>query len=85
MYLGARKNGLVRLGIALLSAIAVAAPIYAAGNGRNPSSVAIGAGVVGLVVLSFVFTSSYENARRGVVLWNERTEAEFNRAHPSAP
>jgi hypothetical protein len=43
------------------------------------------AGFAGLVVLSFDFTSSLEDATAGVVRWNQKAEAEFERAHPDAP
>ena len=85
MYLGETRNGLVRLGIAVAALLAVAAPVYAAAHGHHTSSLDVAAGVVGLIVLSFDFTSSYDDTMRGVVLWNERAESEFNLANPSAP
>ena len=84
IYLGETRSGLVRLGIAVAALLAVAVPVYAAAHGRT-SSLKVAAGVGGLIVLSFDFTSSYEDAMRGVVRWNERAESEFNLAHPSAP
>ena len=85
MYLGETRNGLVRLGIAVAALLSVAAPVYAAAHGHHTSSLDVAAGVVGLIVLSFDFTSSYDDTMRGVVLWNERAESEFNLANPSAP
>ena len=85
MYLGETRNGLVRLGIAVAALLAVAAPVYAAAHSHHTSSLDVAAGVVGLIVLSFDFTSSYDDTMRGVVLWNERAESEFNLANPSAP
>jgi hypothetical protein len=85
MYLGESRNGLVRLGIAVASFLAAAAPVYAAAHGGHNSSLDVAAGIGGLIVLSFDFTSSYEDTMHGVVRWNERVESEFNRAHPSAP
>ncbi len=85
MYLGETRNGLVRLGIAVAALLAVAAPVYAAAHGHHTSSLDVAAGVGGLIVLSFDFTSSYDDTMRGVVLWNERAESEFNLANPSAP
>ncbi len=85
MYLGETRNGLVRLGIAVAALVAVAAPAYAAARGRHVSPLEVAAGLGGLIVLSFDFTSSYDDAVRGVVRWNERAESEFNRANPSAP
>ena len=85
MYLGETRNGLVRLGIAVASLLVAAAPVYAAAHGGHNSSLDVAAGVVGLIVLSFDFTSSYEDTMRGVVRWNERVESEFNLANQSAP
>jgi hypothetical protein len=42
-------------------------------------------GLGGVVILSIDYTSSYEDAMRGVVQWNERAEAAFEDAHPDAP
>ena len=85
IYLGETRNGLVRLGIAVAALVAAAAPVYAAAHGDHNSSLGVAAGVGGLIVLSFDFTSSYEATMRGVVQWNERVESEFNLANPSAP
>ena len=90
LYLGERRRGLTRLGVALLSLAAVAAPAYSAA--RRSSNLSwksdwplLATGVAGLVVLSYDYTDSYEDAQAGVVLWNERAEAEFERQHPDAP
>lgn len=90
MYVGETRNGLMRLGIAVAALVAVAAPVYTAA--RRGSSLTWGddwpllvTGVGGLVVLSFDYTSSYEDAMRGVVQWNERAESDFSLAHPAAP
>lgn len=85
MYLGDTRNGLARFGIAVAALMAVVAPVYAAAHGGHNSALGVAAGVGGLIVLSFDFTSSYEDAMRGVVRWNERAESEFNLANPSAP
>ncbi len=85
IYLGETRSGLTRLGIAIAALIAVAAPVYAASQGHKVSTFSAAAGVVGLIVLTFDFTISYEDARHGVVLWNERAESQFDLSHPSAP
>ncbi len=85
MYLGETHNGLIRLGVAIAALVAVALPVYDAAHGGQKSSLDIAAGLGGLIVLSFDFTSSFEDAMRGVVLWNERAEYEFNFANQSAP
>ncbi len=85
MYLGETRNGLIRLGIAAASLLAAAVPVYAAAHGRHNSPLDVATGIGGLIVLSFDFTSSYDDAMHGVVRWNERAESEFNLANPSAP
>ena len=85
IYLGETRNGLIRLGIAAAALIAVAAPVYAAAHSGHNSKLDYAAGVGGLIVLSFDFTSSYDDAMHGVVRWNDRAESEFNLANPSAP
>lgn len=90
MYFGETRNGLIRLGVAVVALAAVIAPIYIAHH-RNVNLTwshdwpLIASGFGGLIVLSFDYTSSYEDAMRGVVQWNERAEAEFNHLHPEAP
>jgi hypothetical protein len=39
----------------------------------------------GLFVLNIDYTTSYQDALRGVVQYNERQEEAFERAHPNAP
>lgn len=90
MYVGETRNGLIRLGVAVATLAAVIAPVYVAAH-RNSNLTwhrdwpLIASGFGGLIVLSLDFTSSYEDAMRGVVQWNERAEAEFNHLHPEAP
>ena len=90
MYVGETKSGVIRLGIGLAAATAVAIPLYQAFHlgsdlswGRDWPYLLMGLG--GLIVLSFDYTSSYEDAMRGVTQWNERTESGFNERHPAAP
>jgi hypothetical protein len=90
MYIGETGNGLVRLGVAAAALAAVIAPVYI--GFRRGSDLTwnhdwplLAAGLGGVIVLSLDYTSSYENAVRGVVLWNERAEADFNHRHPDAP
>lgn len=90
MYVGETRNGLIRLGVAIAALVAVVVPIYTAAHGGdeltwNHDWPLLATGVGGLIVLSFDYTSSYEDVMRGVVQWNERAEADFNRTHPMAP
>jgi hypothetical protein len=89
-YVGEYGSGAVRVGVALAASAAIAVPIYIAAKRGSDLSwnhdwplLALGTG--GLIILSFDYTSSYEEAMRGVVQWNERAEARFEDAHPDAP
>ena len=90
IYVGETKSGIARMAIATLAAIAVAAPLYESSRRGNDlrwdqDSGLILTGLAGLIVLSFDYTSSYQDAMRGVVQWNERVEHEFELSHPLAP
>jgi hypothetical protein len=85
MYVGDTMSGLARLAVALAAAAAIAYPIYAGIRDQSVSAPLAALGVAGLVVLSFDYTSSYEDAQRGVVQWNEAAEDRFEAAHPKAP
>lgn len=89
-YVGETRNGVIRLSIATAAAVAVIVPIIAASRRRselnwNHDWQLLASGLGGLIVLSFDYTSSYQDAMRGVVQWNERSEAKFNTDHPQAP
>jgi len=85
IYVGETANGITRLAVAVVGAVAVAVPAYIAARRGSDGWPLVAAGLGGLIVLSFDYTSSYEDAMRGVVEWNERTEDSFNRVHPEAP
>jgi hypothetical protein len=55
-----------------------------AGSRVRPE-VLLAASIGGLAVLSFDYTTSYQDAMRGVIEWNERAQAAFEDAHPDAP
>lgn len=90
MYVGEIQSGVVRLAIAVVAAIAIATPFYEASR-RNSELKwdqdwqLIATGLGGLIVLSFDYTSSYQDSMRGVVQWNDRAELEFEKSHPEAP
>jgi hypothetical protein len=89
-YVGETGNGMVRLGVALAAVAAVVIPVVIASRRGSDLSwkhdwPLLGTGVLGLSVLSFDYTSSYEDAMRAVVQWNEKHESDFNQAHPDAP
>ena len=90
MYVGERGSGALSLAVALAAAAAIVTPIVI-GASRSSELTwrhdwpLLASGVVGLVVLSIDYTTSYEAAMRGVVRWNEREEQKFEDSHPNAP
>jgi hypothetical protein len=89
-YVGRPLGGTVRLGVALASLAAIVVPAVVAYDRRAELSwqhdwPLLATSIAGVVVLSFDYTSSYEDAMRGVVEWNERAEGEFESQHPEAP
>jgi hypothetical protein len=90
MYVGETLSGSIRLAVALAAAAAVVVPVVigaqrSSGLTWSRDWPLLATGVAGLVVLSIDYTGSYEDAMHGVVRWNEREEAKFEDAHPSAP
>jgi hypothetical protein len=72
--------------VAAAAAAAFAVPTYLAFHGHGDVSFPLVVlGLAGLIVLSYDYTSSYEDAQRGVVQWNERAESSFNLSHQGAP
>jgi hypothetical protein len=89
-YVGEKLSGSIRLVVALAAAAAIVIPIYVGYQRRDDLTWShdwplLAAGLGGLFVLSADYTTAYEDAMRGVVLFNERTEAAFEDAHPDAP
>ncbi|MBY0413745.1 MAG: hypothetical protein K2Q18_06255 [Bdellovibrionales bacterium] len=88
IYVDETHSGLIRMGIAVGALAAIIIPAYKAThkntNWKNDWPL-LATGIAGLIVLSFDYTSSYEDAMRGVVDWNERAESKFNHEHPEAP
>lgn len=90
LYVGAYGSGAIRLLIALGSAAMVLAPIAVAIDRRNELGwdhdwPLLVTGTVGVVVLSLDYTSSYQDAIRRVVHFNDRAEAAFQDAHADSP
>jgi hypothetical protein len=86
IYVGETRSGVLRMAVAAMAAAAFAVPTYLAFHRHGDVSfplVVLGLG--GLIVLSYDYTSSYEDSQRGVVQWNERAESMFNLSHPQAP
>jgi hypothetical protein len=90
VYLRQYGSGAVRLLIAAAAATMIVAPVVIAFDKGHDLTwshdwplLAVGAG--GLVVLSFDYTTAYQDAIRDVVRWNEETERAFEDRHPDAP
>ena len=90
IYAGETGNGVVRLSIAMAAAAAVIVPsVLALQRGSDLSWrhdwPLLLVGIAGASVLAIDYSSSYQDAQRAVVDFNERREAEFEDSHPAAP
>jgi hypothetical protein len=90
MYVGEHGNGTIRLAIALAAMTMIIVPSVIAFERRNDLSwhhdwPLILTGVAGVTVLTSDYSSSYQDAQRAVLEFNERSEAEFETSHPTAP
>ncbi len=90
IYVGETKSGIWRLSVAAIAAAAIAYPFYVASQRGNDLKwdrdwQLLLTGLGGLIVLSFDYTSSYQDAMRGVVQRNEQAERKFEETHPDAP
>jgi hypothetical protein len=89
-YVGEHLSGTIRVAVALAAITAVVVPATVAYQRRSELTwhhdwPLVAASLTGLIVLSFDYTASYQDAMRGVVEWNERAEAAFQDRHPDAP
>lgn len=88
IYVGETRNGVVRLAIAAAAAAAIIVPSVVAYERRDlglddwPLLVT---GIAGATVLTVDYTNSYQDALRGVLEYNERSERAFEDEHPEAP
>lgn len=90
LYAGEYGNGALRLGVALAAATAVIVPVTIAYERSgdlawNDDWPLLVSGIVGATVLAIDYTTSYKDALRAVLEYNERHEAAFEDAHPDAP
>lgn len=90
IYAGEVGNGAVRLAVALAATAMVAVPGVLAYERRNDLSWSrdwplLATGIGGAIVLTSDYSSSYQDALRAVVEYNERREAEFEDRHAAAP
>ena len=90
MYVGEHLNGSVRLATALAAAAMIVVPTVIAYQRRDDLTWSgdwplLVTGLGGLVILNIDYTTSYEDALRAVVQFNERAAAQFENEHPDAP
>jgi hypothetical protein len=90
LYLDKPRSGWIRISIAALAVAAILTPTVVAADQSNDLTWRsdwglLGSGLLGLIVLSSDYSSSYQDAMNGVTIWNERAEAEFDKKHPEAP
>jgi hypothetical protein len=90
IYVGEYGNGAIRLTIGLAAVAMIVAPSVIAYERRNDLSwhhdwPLILVGVGGVTILTSDYSSSYQDAQRAVLEFNERREAEFENSHPAAP
>jgi hypothetical protein len=90
IYAGESASGAIRLSIAVAAATAVIVPsILALQRGSDLTFrhdwPLLMLGVAGASALAIDYSSSYQDAQRAVVDFNERSEAEFEDRHPAAP
>jgi hypothetical protein len=90
LYVGETGSGVARLAVALAAAAAIITPAIVSLS--HPSELTwkhdwplLVSATAGVIVLSFDYTSSYEDAGRAVVRFNERAERRFEALHPEAP
>ena len=90
IYAGETGNGAVRLAIAVVASGMVLVPSFIAIERRNDLSWShdwplLVTGLAGAIILTTDYSSSYQDAMRAVLEFNERSEAAFEAAHPDAP
>ncbi len=90
IYAGEIRNGAVRLAIAALASGMVIFPSIVAFERRDDLSwhrdwPLLVTGIAGAIIITTDYSSSYQDALRAVLEYNERSEAAFEDAHPEAP
>lgn len=90
IYAGETRNGIVRLSIALAATSMIAVPAALAYERRGELSWGhdwplLVTGIAGAIILTSDYSSSYQDALRAALDYNERSEAQFEDQHPTAP
>ena len=85
IYAGETLNGVVRMVLAAGFAALFAAPLIQALNQDSLGWKRIAVSTAGFIGLQVVYTTSYQDAQRAALDFDEREEAAFMAAHPQAP
>ncbi|TMQ08350.1 MAG: hypothetical protein E6J90_40660 [Deltaproteobacteria bacterium] len=90
VYAGEVRNGLIRMAIAAVGGGMVIVPSVVAYERRGDLSWSrdwplLVTAIAGAIIVTTDYSSSYQDALRAVLEYNERSEAEFEDRHPDAP
>ena len=85
IYCGETLNGIVRMVLAAGFATLMTAPLVVAARQNSLGWQRIAWSTLGFVGLQVVYTTSYQDAQRAALEFDEREEAAFMAAHPAAP
>jgi len=85
IYAGETLNGVARLALAVSFAALFAVPLALAVHEDALGWKRVAASTAGLIGLQVVYTTSYQDAQRAALEYDERQEAAFLAAHPRAP
>lgn len=85
LYAGEVLNGAVRLSVAAGFGALAVVPLVGMVRERRFGWVPTALSLAGIVGLEVTYTTSYQDAQRAVLDFNERQEAAFAAAHPDAP
>lgn len=85
IYAGETANGVVRMVLATAFATLFAVPLVVAVRQNSLGWQRLAASTLGFIGLQVVYTTSYQDAQRAALEYDERAEAAFMAAHPAAP
>lgn len=90
VYAGEIRNGAIRIAIAVIASGMVLVPSAialrrASDLSWNRDWPLLVTGIAGAIILTTDYSSSYHDALRAVLEYNERTERAFEDSHPAAP
>lgn len=85
IYAGETLNGAVRMTLAAGFAALMTLPLVAAARTGSLGWQRVAWSTLGFIGLQVVYTTSYQDAQRAALEFDERQEAAFMAAHPEAP